>query len=191
MPIDPARLAYLSLLLLALGAFVVVEFRRDAGSTTRAVLAWGLIFLAAIGAAGLWQDISREVMPRQAMLDPTRIEVPLARDGHFHLTAELNGAPVRFIVDTGASALALSPRDARRVGVDLAQLVYAGQARTANGIVPTATVRLDRVAIGDIVDENVPAMVIQADIDRSLMGMDYLRRFARISFEGDTMILER
>lgn len=191
MPIDPARLAYLSLLLLALGAFVVVEFRRDAGSTTRAVLAWGLIFLAAIGAAGLWQDISREVMPRQAMLDPTRIEVPLAPDGHFHLTAELNGAPVRFIVDTGASALALSPRDARRAGIALDRLVYAGQARTANGIVPTATVRLDRVAIGDIVDENVPAMVIQADIDRSLMGMDYLRRFARISFEGDTMILER
>lgn len=191
MPIDPARLAYLSLLLLALGAFVVVEFRRDAGSTTRAVLAWGLIFLAAIGAAGLWQDISREVMPRQAMLDPTRIEVPLGPDGHFHLTAELNGVPVRFIVDTGASALALSPRDARRAGIDLDRLVYAGQARTANGIVPTATVRLDRVAIGDIVDENVPAMVIQADIDRSLMGMDYLRRFARISFEGDTMILER
>lgn len=191
MSIDPARLAYLTLLLLALGAFVVVEFRRDAGSTLRAVLAWGLIFLAAIGAAGLWQDISRDVMPRQAMLDPTRIEVPLGPDGHFHLTAELNGTPVRFIVDTGASALALSPRDARRAGVDLERLVYAGQARTANGIVPTATVRLDRVAIGDILDENVPAMVIQADIDRSLMGMDYLRRFARVSFEGDSMILER
>lgn len=191
MSIDPARLAYLTLLLLALGAFLVVEFRRDAGSTLRAVLAWGLIFLAAIGAAGLWQDISRDVMPRQAMLDPTRIEVPLGPDGHFHLTAELNGAPVRFIVDTGASALALSPRDARRAGIDLERLVYAGQARTANGIVPTATVRLDRVAIGDILDENVPAMVIQADIDRSLMGMDYLRRFARVSFEGDSMILER
>ncbi|WP_449040803.1 retropepsin-like aspartic protease family protein [Paracoccus sp. (in: a-proteobacteria)] len=191
MSIDPARLAYLTLLLLALGAFVVVEFRRDAGSTLRAVLAWGLIFLAAIGAAGLWQDISRDVMPRQAMLDPTRIEVPLGPDGHFHLTAELNGTPVRFIVDTGASALALSPRDARRAGIDLERLVYAGQARTANGIVPTATVRLDRVAIGDILDENVPAMVIQADIDRSLMGMDYLRRFARVSFEGDSMILER
>ena len=191
MSIDPARLAYLTLLLLALGAFVVVEFRRDAGSTLRAVLAWGLIFLAAVGAAGLWQDISRDVMPRQAMLDPTRIEVPLGPDGHFHLTAELNGTPVRFIVDTGASALALSPRDARRAGIDLERLVYAGQARTANGIVPTATVRLDRVAIGDILDENVPAMVIQADIDRSLLGMDYLRRFARVSFEGDSMILER
>ncbi|HHW33585.1 MAG TPA: TIGR02281 family clan AA aspartic protease [Paracoccus solventivorans] len=191
MSIDPARLAYLTLLLLALGAFVVVEFRRDAGSTLRAVLAWGLIFLAAIGAAGLWQDISRDVMPRQSMLDPMRIEVPLGPDGHFHLTAELNGAPVRFIVDTGASALALSTRDARRAGIDLERLVYAGQARTANGIVPTATVRLDRVAIGDILDENVPAMVIQADIDRSLMGMDYLRRFARVSFEGDSMILER
>ncbi len=191
MTIDPARLAYLTLLLLALGAFVLVEFRRDAGSTLRAVLAWGLIFLAAIGAAGLWQDISRDVMPRQAMLDPARIKVPLGNDGHFHLTAELNGTPVRFIVDTGASALALSQRDARRAGIDLDRLVYAGQARTANGIVPTATVRLDRVAIGDIVDENVPAMVIQADIDRSLMGMDYLRRFARVSFEGDSMVLER
>ena len=191
MTFDPARLAYLFLLLLALGAFVVVEFRRDAGSTLRGVLAWGLIFLAAIGAAGLWEDISRDVMPRQAMLDPTRIEVPLGHDGHFHLTAELNGAPVRFIVDTGASALALSPRDARRAGIELDRLVYAGQARTANGIVPTATVRLDRVAIGDIIDENVPAMVIQADIDRSLMGMDYLRRFARVSFEGDSMVLER
>jgi len=191
MTIDPARLAYLTLLLLALGAFVLVEFRRDAGSTLRAVLAWGLIFLAAIGAAGLWQDISRDVMPRQAMLDPARIKVPLGNDGHFHLTVELNGTPVRFIVDTGASALALSQRDARRAGIDLDRLVYAGQARTANGIVPTATVRLDRVAIGDIVDENVPAMVIQADIDRSLMGMDYLRRFARVSFEGDSMVLER
>lgn len=191
MTIDPARLAYLTLLLLALGAFVLVEFRRDAGSTLRAVLAWGLIFLAAIGAAGLWQDISRDIMPRQAMLDPARIKVPLGNDGHFHLTAELNGTPVRFIVDTGASALALSQRDARRAGIDLDRLVYAGQARTANGIVPTATVRLDRVAIGDIVDENVPAMVIQADIDRSLMGMDYLRRFARVSFEGDSMVLER
>lgn len=191
MTFDFARLAYLGLLLLAIGGFLVVEFRRDAGSTLRAVLAWGLIFLAAIGAVGLWEDIGRDVMPRQAMVSPTRIEVPLGTDGHFHLTAELNGAPVRFIVDTGASAIALAPRDARRAGIDLDRLVYAGRARTANGTVPTATIRLDRVAIGDIVDENVPAMVIQGGLDRSLLGMDYLRRFARVGFEGDLLVLER
>ena len=191
MSVDPARLVFLSLLVLALGGFLVVEFRRDAGAATRAVLAWGLIFVAAVGAAGLWEDIQRDVMPRQAVVSPTRIEVPVGRDGHFHLTAELNGVPVRFVVDTGASSIALGPRDAQRVGIDLDRLVFAGQARTANGLVRTATVRLDSVALGDIVDQNVPAIVIRGEVDRSLLGMDYLSRFARVGFEDGTLVLER
>lgn len=191
MSLDPARLLYLSLLVLALGGFVIVELRRDAGSTLRAMLAWVLIFVAAIAAVGLWEDIRRDVLPRQAVVSPTRIEVPIGHDGHFHLTAELNGVPVRFVVDTGASSMALSPRDAERVGVDLDRLVFAGQARTANGLVPTATVRLDSVAIGEILDRNVPAIVIRGEVDSSLMGMDYLSRFARVGFEGGTLVLER
>lgn len=191
MIIDPARLVFLLLLVFALGGFLVIEMRRDAGSTLRAVLAWVLIFVAAIAAVGLWEDIRRDVLPRQAVVSPTRIEVPIGPDGHFHLTAELNGVPVRFVVDTGASSMALRPRDAERVGIDLDRLVFAGQARTANGLVPTATVRLDSVAIGDIVDRNVPAIVIRGEVDRSLLGMDYLSRFARVGFEGGTMVLER
>lgn len=191
MNVDPARLMFLLLLIFALGGFVVVEFRRNAGATSRAIAAWGLIFVAAIAAAGLWEDIRRDVLPRQAMVSPTRIEVPIGPDGHFHLTAELNGVPVRFVVDTGASSIALSPRDADRVGIDLDRLVFAGQARTANGLVPTATVRLDSVAIGDIVDQNVPAIVIRGAVDRSLLGMEYLGRFARVGFEGGTLVLER
>ena len=186
-----ARLAYLLLLVVAIGGFLVVEFRRDAGKASRGVLAWVLIFVAVIGAAGLWEDIRRDVLPRQAMVTATRIEVPLGTDGHFHLTAQVNDVPVRFVVDTGASALALGPRDAERAGIDLARLAYAGQAQTANGIVPTATVRLDSVRIGEIEDHGVAAMVIRGDIDRSLMGMDYLRRFARVGFEGDVLVLER
>lgn len=191
MSVDPARLVFLSLLVLALGGFLVVEFRRDAGSAARAVLAWGLIFLAIIGAAGLWKDIRRDVMPRQSIVSPTRIEVPIGPDGHFHLTAELNGVPVRFVVDTGATSIALGPRDAGRVGIDLDRLVFAGRARTANGLVPTATVRLETVAIGEIVDEDVSAVVIRGEVDRSLLGMDYLSRFARVGFEGGTLVLER
>ena len=188
---DTARLFYLLLLLVAIGGFLVVELRRDAGGTSRGIIAWALIFVAVIAGAGLWEDVSRRVAPRQTVLDGGRVEVPLGRDGHFHMVAALNGVPVRFVVDTGASSLALSARDAGRVGIDLDGLAYTGQARTANGLVRTATVRLDSVEIDDIRDSNVPAMVVEGDLGVSLMGMDYLRRFARVGFEGDMLVLER
>lgn len=188
---DFARLFYLLLLAVAIGGFLIVEFRRNAGGTSRMVLAWVLIFVGVIGAAGLWDDISRDVMPRQQVLEGGRIEVPIGVDGHFHLTAEINGSPTHFVVDTGASALALSQRDAEKAGINLDSLAFVGRAQTANGVVPTATVRLGSVRIGDIEDDDVTAMVIQGDIDQSLLGMDYLRRFARVGFEGDVLVLER
>lgn len=188
---DPARLIYLLLLLAAIGGFLIVEFRRDAGTTSRGMIAWGLIFLAVIAGAGLWEDVSRQIAPQQTVVSPTRVEVPLGRDGHFRLTAELNGVPVRFVVDTGASSLALSRRDAERAGINLDSLAYAGQAQTANGLVRTASVWLDSVAIGDIHDARVPAVVVEGDMGTSLMGMEYLRRFARVGFEGNTLVLER
>lgn len=191
MTFDFARLAYLLLLVFAIGGFLVVEFRRDAGGTSRGVLAWVLIFLGLIGAAGLWDDISRSVIPRQEMVGTGRIEVPIGPDGHFHLTAEVNGTAVRFVVDTGASSIALSQKDAEKIGIDLDSLAFVGRAQTANGMVPTATVRLDSVKIGDIADDNVAAVVIRGDIDQSLLGMDYLRRFARVGFESDRLVLER
>lgn len=191
MTFDFARLAYLLLLIVAVGGFLLVEFRRDAAGTSRGVLAWVLIFIGVIGAAGLWEDVRGDVLPRQQVLENGRIEVPICPDGHFHLTAEVNGSPVRFVVDTGASSLALSQRDAEQAGIDLNRLAFVGRAQTANGVVPTATVRLDSVQIGDIQDSSVTAVVIRGEIDQSLMGMDYLRRFARVGFEGDTLVLER
>lgn len=191
MTFDYARLAYLLLLAVAVGGFLAVEFRRDAGRTSRGVIAWGLIFVGVIGAAGLWDDFTGQIAPRQQVLEDGRIEVPIGPDGHFHLTAEIDGTPVPFVVDTGASSLALSQRDAERAGINLDALAFAGRAQTANGVVPTATVRLDSVAIGTIRDTDVTAVVIRGDIEQSLMGMDYLRRFARVGFEGDRLILER
>ena len=82
MSVDPARLIFLSLLVLALGGFLIVEFRRDGGAALRAVAAWGLIFVAVVAAAGLWEDIRRDILPRQAVVSSTRIEVPVGPDGH-------------------------------------------------------------------------------------------------------------
>ncbi|REG46955.1 aspartyl protease family protein [Paracoccus versutus] len=185
------RIAYLVLLLVAVGGFLLVELRVRPGQTLRQAAAWGLIFLGAVALAGLWDDIRGTISPQARMLEGGRIEVPVGNDGHYHLTAQVNGTPVRFVIDTGATSIALGPRDAARVGIDPEALAYAGQARTANGIVQTATVLLDSVAIGEIRDTRVPAVVLRAELEQSLMGMSYLSRFARVSIEGNRLVLER
>lgn len=186
------RFFYLILLAIAVGGFLVVEIRVRPGRMARQALAWGLIFIGVIAAAGLWQDVREQVAPQPKILNGgSRIEVPLDSAGHAQLTAEVDGVPVRFVVDTGASMLALRQRDASRVGIDPSRLAYTGQAQTANGLVGMAAVRLESVTLGGVTDRNVPAVVIQGELDQSLMGMSYLRRFARVSIEGGMLVLER
>lgn len=188
---DFARFAYLALLLVAVGGFLLTEFRLRPGKTTRLALAWGLIFLGTIAAAGLWGDIRNTVSPQQRVGEGGRIEVPVGSDGHYHLTAALNGVDVRFVVDTGASTIALSPQDAEKIGINPEALAYTGLANTANGQVETAPVRIQTVDLGDFHDQNVQALVLRSDLNLSLMGMSYLSRFARVSIERDMLVLER
>ena len=185
------RMAYLVLLLVAVGGFLLFELRARPGKTLRLAAAWAMIFLGVIALAGLWGDIRQAVAPQARMLEGGRIEVPMGGDGHFHLTARVNGQPVRFVIDTGATTIALAEDDARRAGIDPGSLAFVGQARTANGMVQTATVMLDSLTIGEIAEYDVPAVVLRSDLDLSLMGMSYLSRFARVSIEGNRLILER
>lgn len=186
-----ARLVYLALLLVAVGGYFLIQIRRRPGETVRQAALWGLIFLGTIAAAGLWDDVKDRVMPRQAVLGDGRIEAPLAADGHYYLTAAVNGVPVRFVVDTGATDIVLTRRDAARAGIDVAGLSYIGQARTANGTIATAPVRITSMELGPIHDSNVRAVVNDSDMDTSLMGMTYLTRFARVELSRDRMVLER
>lgn len=185
---DTMQLVYYGLLLLVIGGAMLFELAGRGGQVLRQLLLWVVIFAGATLAADWYLH---GTAPQQQVLDGGRIEIPLGRDGHFHLTAEVNGQPVRFMVDTGASSIALGPEDARRIGLDLDDLAYVGTAMTANGQVRTAPVTIEEIAIGDIVDRNVRAWVIGGDLDGSLLGMSYLRTFARVSFEGDLLVLER
>ncbi|MDO5642042.1 MAG: TIGR02281 family clan AA aspartic protease [Paracoccus sp. (in: a-proteobacteria)] len=187
---DWPRLIYLMLLLVALGGYLLVEMRRDFGKSMRQMLAWGLIFLGLIAGFGLWDDIRKNIAPSQ-IVQGSRIELPMARNGHFFIDLTVNGENLHFMVDTGATGIALRQQDARRAGIDTDALRYTGFASTANGTVSTAPVTLGLIEIGDIRDENVRAEVVQGDLDISLLGMSYLRRFARVGFEGETMVLER
>ena len=185
------QLIYLMLLLVAVGGFLIVEFRNRPGRSSRQLFTWALIFLGVIAVAGLWDDVTNTVSPRQQLLEGGEIAIPISRDGHFYLTAELNGTPIRFVIDTGATTIALSRADARRIGIDPDNLAFIGQARTANGVVATAPVLISSFRLGNIADERVMAVVIDGDLGQPLLGMNYLSRFARVSMEGNRLILER
>lgn len=183
------QLAFLVLLLAAVTVFAMPQGRAALGRTLRQAGAWALIFTAVALAVGVFQDIRSQTQIQSAVGGV--IEVPRGRDGHYHLTLGINGEPVRFVVDTGASDVVLGRSDAIRAGVDLDEIVYTGLARTANGTVRVASVRLDEVELGDIVDRNVRAAVTDGEMEGSLLGMSYLERFERISIERGRLVLER
>lgn len=189
---DWGRLAYLVLLLLAVGGWVIVQNRQTLGKTAKQAVAWVLIFLGAILAVGIWDDIRVSTFPRQSVIEgASQIELPRARDGHYYMVLSIDGTAVEFMVDTGASEMVLTRHDAARVGIDLDRLDYYGTAYTANGRVRTAPIRLQRVEAGPFVDGNVSAWVNEGEMDQSLLGMSYLRRWSRIEITGDALVLTR
>ena len=117
--IQLGNLFYLILLGAVVTFWFIVQNRNNLGRTLQQAMVWGLIFLGVVAAAGLWGDIRRTVMPQQTVLaDQGRIELPRAADGHYYVTADVNGHPTRFVVDTGASQIVLSEQDARSAGID-------------------------------------------------------------------------
>lgn len=187
-----ASLTYLLLFGAVIGGWLLVSNRRSLGRMAQQAAIWVFIFLGAIVAVGLWSDVRDTVLPRQSVMqDGAEVVVPMAPDGHYYLTLDLNGVPVRFVIDTGASEIVLSAADAARIGIDPASMVFSGRAYTANGMVQTAPVRIERMALGAVVDEGVRAVVNQGELDESLLGMSYLRRFDRLEISGGQLVLER
>lgn len=95
------------------------------------------------------------------------------------------------IFNTGASGIALTKRDAERIGLDSAHLDYTSLFSTANGMVRAAPVKLDSLQIGPFDASSVPAAVDEGDLDMSLLGMSYLSTLGRIEIKGDTLTMER
>ena len=188
-----AMLVYLGIWGTVLISYFLIARTQGIGQSLRQLILWGLIIVGVAAGYGLWQDLSQQ--NRITVVSEGGVALRADRNGHFHLTLGVNGTPVDFLVDTGASALVLTREDAMRAGIDPASLNFLGQAMTANGMVRTARVTLDEVALRagdlDIRDRDVTASVTEGELHISLLGMTYLRRFARISIEGDRLVLER
>lgn len=111
--------------------------------------------------------------------------------GHYFTDGDVAGKSLNFIVDTGASTVALSPDQARWVGVDVDHLAYDRQIATASGMVRGASVTLPRLRIGDIQLLDVSATVIDSPSHVALLGQSFLGRIDRVAIEGDKMTLTK
>ena len=121
----------------------------------------------------------------------TRESVTLAADarGHFFADAVVNGIPMRFDIDTGATAVSLSAADASRLGIDW----HNGARRTmqtANGATTGYLVKLDKVRVGSIELHDVDGVVLEQGMGVGLLGMTFLNR-VDMRRDGDTMTLIR
>ena len=126
-----------------------------------------------------------------ALHTPPPAVIAKAADGHYWAQARMNGASVRVLVDTGATAVALTPADARRLGLEPGRLDYTRRIATAAGAVRAAPVVLDRVEVAGAPVEQVSALVVERGLSTSLLGMNYLGRLSGFSADQAGLTLRR
>jgi aspartyl protease family protein len=124
-----------------------------------------------------------------AVTSSSTASITLAADprGHFFIEGSINGQPLRFLVDTGATMVAIPATDARRMGIDYRKGIQ-GQTHTAGGVVSVYRITLDSVRLGGIEASGVEAVVIEEGLDVALLGMSFLSRLD-MRQEGRTMTL--
>jgi aspartyl protease family protein len=198
---ETMRLIYL----MALLAFVAggISFRRGGFTGAwRNLAVWVAIFLALVAVYAWREPVLRFAAPVLDELNPSRriavvetdgaqeLVVRRGDDGHFHLDAAINEAPVRFLVDTGATSTALTADDAERAGIDVGALRFDRLVQTANGQTMFARAVVGSLDIGPYRLADIPVAVIPENLGgTSLLGMNVINRFAGWRVEGDRMIL--
>lgn len=146
---------------------LITDPGRQSGSFARAALIWlliasvigtGHVFRRELGGFGDRIAANLGAAQGQGYALDQGLAFERAQDGHYYVAAEINDQRIVFLVDTGASAVVLSPADASRLGIEVSQRDFTGVAVTANGEIPVAPVTLDQVSVGPIAISNVRAL---------------------------------
>jgi aspartyl protease family protein len=179
------------------GSAVIVLFRDQFSKALKAAAIWGAIGLALLVGYTYRQDlrvvadrVMAEVMPGWAAQRGNAVEIARSRGGDFAVRAQINGARVSMVLDSGASAVVLTQEAAKAAGLPLEVLQYSTSVDTANGRTRAAPVTLDRLAIGNIVERSVPALIAQpGQLKTNLLGMSFLNRLESWEVRPDKLML--
>jgi len=187
------------LILLAFLSTGIISARQvKFGELARNVIIWagiGAVLVLGYAYRGEFQAVlarvQSEILPSEPVADARTHALTLTADsnGDFYIYASANGTRVRFLVDTGATDIVLSPSDANRLGIDTAALHYVRGYETANGVGAGAAYTLNTISIGPIQLWNLPVSINRTDMHASLLGMAFLKRLRSFEFTDRKLYL--
>ena len=120
------------------------------------------------------------------------ISIPRDARGHFQTDGRIDGQRIDFMVDTGASVIALNEKSAARFGLRPTPSDYKMTVSTANGTIKAARTRLAMVDIGGLVVRDVDAMVLPDEaLSENLLGLSFLSKLKRFEYANGKMVLEQ
>ena len=192
------QLTYLLILLVLVGSGLIVRWRdRPRLKWLQHGLIWAALGLALIvgysyriEVTTLGKRMLAELMPGRAIeITSGTAIIRAGEDGHFLIDSQVDGARIRFLLDTGASTVVLNRRDALKIGFDLEKLAFTQRTQTANGVGMGAPVRLREIRIGPIVVKNIRALVNKTPMSTSLLGVNFLEKLAGYSVKDSSLTL--
>jgi aspartyl protease family protein len=199
---DFARLSELVAIALFVSAGVLAASRFRMGRIVSFALAWVAIVLGLVAGYSYRGELESFATRIYGELSPSTpvvtedeqgqrmVAVRRSLNGHFGVTAVVNGHAMPMVVDTGATLIALTQDDARIAGYEGAKLSYVVPVQTANGTVNVARVKLGEVAIGPIRARNVEAVVAPPGaLARSLLGMSFLSTLTSYEVRNETLYM--
>jgi len=183
--------------LVLVGGAVLTMFRSNFSKSLEYLLIWVVIGLALVlgytyrfDLKDIGNRVMAELMPGRAASKGRMVELARGNTGDFQISTEVNGKALPMVLDTGASTVVLTNEAAKAAGLPLEMIKYTVNVDTANGRTRAASVTLDRVAIGGIVERSVPALVAQpGQLKSNLLGMSFLNRLQSWEVRGDRLVL--
>ena len=203
-PSDFAMIVAGAALAIFIGSSLAGSYRGRAGQAVRDLLSWSILAVVLVGGysyreelLGLGHRVAGELLPpgtalrgEPQVVGERSVRIRKRSDGHFIAKTEANGVSLSMLVDTGASTVVLKPADAQRLGIDVERLRYGVPVQTANGTTYAASVRLRNLAIGNIVVEEVDALVARPGaLKDNLLGMSFLSRLRSYEFTSEYLTL--
>ena len=192
---DIGSLALKFALVIFAGGLVLTFFRERLSHALEGMLFWAVVgLLLVVGYSYRFElrDVAdrviAELKPGYVAGHGRSVEVVRGHGGDFAVGANINGAKIAMVLDTGASSVVLTQEAAKVAGLPLEVLVYTVNVDTANGRTRAAPVTLDRLAVGGLMERSVPALVAQpGQLKNNLLGMSFLNRLESWEVRGDKL----
>jgi aspartyl protease family protein len=191
-------------LLIFIGAPLIGQYRGRLTKAAHDMLVWVALMLVLIlaysyrdEASQIYARVAGELMPPGHTLVVTEqgngqqaVRIRRQPNGHYVARANVNGAVMTLLVDTGASTVVLKASDARAAGINVDRLSYSIPVRTANGLAYAASTQISKIAVGSIEMHNMDVLVAKPGVlNESLLGMNFLTRLRSYEFTGDFLTL--